>query len=396
MFSTCLFCHTDLGANDTVAECPVGQRLAFDAAKGRLWVVCTHCGRWNLTPIEERWEPIERCEQLFQDTWQRYTVENVGLARTKSRLELVRIGAALPPEIASWRYGARLQRWARSAEPARGVLKRSGGRYLAPQTRRIARGRRDRRRPQRLGRAPAQHDAPRQRDPRARHGRAKPAHRDSLRPSRQGRTHPAGPQHSMAAQRDARRRSVDARRRFGIAHRGQAARRAELRRGEQCRSAMGDLETRRRKRSVGILHADRVAGHANGMGTKLHPQKRPTTGRRSRPLRPSLNGWHCDSPIEIIRSARGHGGTGSERLRCRSTGCRQSQPAGARRFGGERGCRAARANIAANSMSCGKRGARRRKSRRSPMKHVFGWGARRIQAAVLFAVARRGVRDGLH
>jgi hypothetical protein len=132
MFSTCLFCHTDLGENDTVAECPVGQRLAFDAKKGRLWVVCTHCGRWNLTPIEERWEPIERCEQLFQDTWQRYTVENIGLARTKTRLELVRIGAALPPEIASWRYGARLQRWARSSEPARGLIKRSG-RWIARQ-----------------------------------------------------------------------------------------------------------------------------------------------------------------------------------------------------------------------------------------------------------------------
>jgi hypothetical protein len=130
MFSTCLFCHTDLGANDTVAECPVGQRLAFDARKGRLWVVCTHCGRWNLTPLEERWEPIERCEQLFRDTWQRYSIDNVGLARTKSRLELVRIGDALPPEIASWRYGARLQRWARSAGPARGLVRRSG-RYFA-------------------------------------------------------------------------------------------------------------------------------------------------------------------------------------------------------------------------------------------------------------------------
>jgi hypothetical protein len=130
MFSTCLFCHTDLGANDTVAECPVGQRLAFDPKKGRLWVVCTHCGRWNLTPLEERWEPIERCEQLFRDTWQRYTVENVGLARTKSRLELVRIGEALLPEIASWRYGARLQRWARASAPTRGVLQR-GGRFIA-------------------------------------------------------------------------------------------------------------------------------------------------------------------------------------------------------------------------------------------------------------------------
>lgn len=140
MFSTCLFCHTDLGENDTVAECPVGRRLAFDAKKGRLWVVCTHCGRWNLTPIEERWEPIERCERLFQDTWQRYTVDNIGLARTKSRLELVRIGAALPPEIASWRYGARLQRWARSAEPARGIIRRSGRFFARKAAALLARG----------------------------------------------------------------------------------------------------------------------------------------------------------------------------------------------------------------------------------------------------------------
>lgn len=130
MFSACLFCHTDLGANDTVEACPVGQRLAFDARKGRLWVVCTHCGRWNLTPLEERWEPIERCEQLYRDTWQRYTVENIGVARTKSRLELVRIGEALLPEVAAWRYGARLQRWARASAPTRGILQRSG-RFIA-------------------------------------------------------------------------------------------------------------------------------------------------------------------------------------------------------------------------------------------------------------------------
>lgn len=130
MFSACLFCHTDLGANDTVDACPVGQRLAFDGKRGRLWVVCTHCGRWNLTPLEERWEPIERCEQLFRDTWQRYTVENIGVARTKSRLELVRIGEALLPEVASWRYGARLQRWARASAPTRGILQRSG-RFIA-------------------------------------------------------------------------------------------------------------------------------------------------------------------------------------------------------------------------------------------------------------------------
>ncbi|HMH86422.1 MAG TPA: hypothetical protein VK529_10795, partial [Gemmatimonadaceae bacterium] len=63
MYSTCLFCHTELGANEAVEHFPVGRRLAFDAAKGRLWVVCRKCERWNLTPVEERWEAIEECER---------------------------------------------------------------------------------------------------------------------------------------------------------------------------------------------------------------------------------------------------------------------------------------------------------------------------------------------
>ncbi|HYV98278.1 MAG TPA: hypothetical protein VE967_12535 [Gemmatimonadaceae bacterium] len=130
MYSTCLFCHAELGRNDAVEGCLVGTRLAFDPAKGRLWVVCAHCGRWNLTALDERWEPIERCEQLFRDTWQRFTIDNIGLARTKSRLELIRIGAALTPEVASWRYGSRLERRLPAAA-TRGRLFQRGGRAVA-------------------------------------------------------------------------------------------------------------------------------------------------------------------------------------------------------------------------------------------------------------------------
>lgn len=54
MYATCLFCNGALGQNDAVETFPVGRRLAFDAAKGRLWVVCRACERWNLTPLEER------------------------------------------------------------------------------------------------------------------------------------------------------------------------------------------------------------------------------------------------------------------------------------------------------------------------------------------------------
>jgi hypothetical protein len=110
MYSTCLFCHTRLGGNDTIERFPVGRRLAFDAAKGRLWVVCHGCGRWNLSPLDERWEAIEDCERRFRQTRIRVTTEHVGLARLRDGLELVRIGAPLRPEFAAWRYGTRFRR----------------------------------------------------------------------------------------------------------------------------------------------------------------------------------------------------------------------------------------------------------------------------------------------
>ena len=49
-----MFCKTPLGSNVVVEAFPVGRRLAFDPAKGRLWVVCRSCERWNLTSLEER------------------------------------------------------------------------------------------------------------------------------------------------------------------------------------------------------------------------------------------------------------------------------------------------------------------------------------------------------
>jgi hypothetical protein len=105
MYSTCLFCHTALGKNEAIEHFPVGRRLAFDASKGRLWVVCSACERWNLTPIEERWEAIEECERAFRDTKLRVSTDNVGLARLREGTTLVRIGTPQRPELAAWRYG---------------------------------------------------------------------------------------------------------------------------------------------------------------------------------------------------------------------------------------------------------------------------------------------------
>lgn len=105
MYSTCLFCNRDLGRNEVVERFAIGRRLAFDPAKGRLWVVCRGCERWNLTPLEERWEAIEECERLFAATRTRVSTDNVGLSRLRDGLELVRIGEARRPEFAAWRYG---------------------------------------------------------------------------------------------------------------------------------------------------------------------------------------------------------------------------------------------------------------------------------------------------
>ena len=105
MYATCLFCNAGLGSNEVVESFPVGRRLAFDAANGRLWVVCRKCERWNLSPLEERWEAIEECERRFRDTRLRVSTDNIGLARLREGLELVRVGPALRPEFAAWRYG---------------------------------------------------------------------------------------------------------------------------------------------------------------------------------------------------------------------------------------------------------------------------------------------------
>jgi len=115
MYSTCLFCNRHLGENVVIEHFPVGRRLAFDGDKGRLWVVCRKCERWNLTPLEERWEAIEECEREFRGTRMRMSTDQVGLARLREGLELVRIGEPLRPEFAAWRYGDQFGRRRRRA-----------------------------------------------------------------------------------------------------------------------------------------------------------------------------------------------------------------------------------------------------------------------------------------
>ena len=105
MFSTCIHCATPLGSNEAIESFPVGERLAFDPKKGRLWVVCRHCERWNLSPLDERWEAIEDAERRFRDARLRVSTDHIGLARLREGLDLIRIGEPQRPEMAAWRYG---------------------------------------------------------------------------------------------------------------------------------------------------------------------------------------------------------------------------------------------------------------------------------------------------
>jgi hypothetical protein len=110
MFTRCIFCHSDLPANQTVEQFPVGTRIAFDPGRGRLWVVCKHCSRWNLAPIDERWEVLEALERLSVDRGRLLSqTEHIALIRVED-IEIVRVGRAKLAEEAWWRYGAEMQK----------------------------------------------------------------------------------------------------------------------------------------------------------------------------------------------------------------------------------------------------------------------------------------------
>ena len=123
VFDHCLFCHAALGSNQTLERFPTGRRLAFDARKGHLWVICPGCRQWNLVPVDLRWEVIEDCQRQYRDSTRVVSTENVGLAQVSPDLELVAVGEPTRLEFAAWRYGSRLTaRW----EAKRSVMRLGG------------------------------------------------------------------------------------------------------------------------------------------------------------------------------------------------------------------------------------------------------------------------------
>lgn len=125
MYRSCFYCTHDLAENGLLESQAVGRRLAFDGGRGRLWVICPYCAKWNLVPFDSRLETIDECERLFRETRSRYSTDSIGMARLPAGLDLIRIGTALKPEIAAWRYGSVLEHRRRSASrlPFVGLLR---------------------------------------------------------------------------------------------------------------------------------------------------------------------------------------------------------------------------------------------------------------------------------
>jgi len=108
-------CAQPFEPNEQLEHLPHGTRLAFDPARGRLWIVCRACRRWSLTPIEERWEALEELEKLSRDRAKLLSqTDNIALLKA-GPLEIVRVGRAQLAEEAWWRYGreltSRRQQW---------------------------------------------------------------------------------------------------------------------------------------------------------------------------------------------------------------------------------------------------------------------------------------------
>lgn len=121
VLTRCLSCYAAFPANDVLEALRVGVCVAFDPARGRLWVVCRHCTRWTLVPIECRWEAIDELERLCRDRARLLRRgENVALHALPG-LDIIRVGRAGLHEESWWRYGEALLT---RAERARAVARR--------------------------------------------------------------------------------------------------------------------------------------------------------------------------------------------------------------------------------------------------------------------------------
>jgi hypothetical protein len=119
MYRTCAFCNAALRGDGGPSGLGVGRRVAFDEWRGRLWVVCPACARWNLTPLDDRLDRIEAVARAAREGRLVAASPQVALIHWHG-YELVRVGQPPRVELAGWRYGERLK--ARARERAKVVV----------------------------------------------------------------------------------------------------------------------------------------------------------------------------------------------------------------------------------------------------------------------------------
>lgn len=108
MLQNCLVCAAPFPDEQVLEHLPRGERVAYDAERGRLWLVCTACRRWSLIPLEARWEALEELEKAVTDRGRVLSsTDRIALVKV-GPLEVVRVGGANRTEEAWWRYGREL------------------------------------------------------------------------------------------------------------------------------------------------------------------------------------------------------------------------------------------------------------------------------------------------
>ncbi len=108
MYKTCAFCNGKLDGDGGPSGLGVGKRLAFDEWRGRLWVICPRCVRWNLAPLDDRLERIAALARAAPEGRVAASTEQVALIRWHA-YDFVRVGRPPRVEFATWRYGERLK-----------------------------------------------------------------------------------------------------------------------------------------------------------------------------------------------------------------------------------------------------------------------------------------------
>lgn len=108
MFTSCGFCSGALGGDGGASGLGVGRKFSFDPWKSRAWVICQRCGRWNLTPFDERIDTINALDRMAASGRVAATTEQVALIRVGA-YDVVRVGQPPRVEMATWRYGERMK-----------------------------------------------------------------------------------------------------------------------------------------------------------------------------------------------------------------------------------------------------------------------------------------------